>query len=106
MRVELHPEARAELAQAAAWHDESRPSFGDELVAAASSTFGKIANAPASFGAWLGAPPTATVIRKAKVARFPYLVAFEVHPDFILVLAVAHAKRRPLYWITRATSES
>jgi hypothetical protein len=41
-------------------------------------------------------------VHRAVVPRFPYVVAFEVHPEVILVLAVAHAKRRPLYWLTRA----
>ena len=34
--------------------------------------------------------------------RFPYVVAFEQHQDCVLVLAIAHAKRRPLYWLARA----
>jgi hypothetical protein len=41
-------------------------------------------------------------VHKAIIKRFPYLVAFEVHPDHALVLAIAHAKRRPLYWLARA----
>ena len=32
MRVELHPEAQAELRTAAVWYDEQRPGLGDELV--------------------------------------------------------------------------
>jgi hypothetical protein len=40
-------------------------------------------------------------IRKATVQRFPYLIAFEKHEQRLLVLAVAHAKRRPLYSLTR-----
>jgi len=34
--------------------------------------------------------------------RFPYGIAFEEHERHLLVLAVAHSKRRPLYWLTRA----
>jgi hypothetical protein len=41
------------------------------------------------------------VIRKATVQRFPYVIAFEKHERHFLVLAVAHTKRRPLYWLTR-----
>jgi len=36
------------------------------------------------------------------IQRFPYVIAFEKHEQHVLVLAVAHAKRRPLYWLTRA----
>jgi hypothetical protein len=31
----------------------------------------------------------------------PLRIAFEKHEQHLLVLAVAHAKRRPLYWLTR-----
>jgi hypothetical protein len=33
MRLELHPEARAELRSAALWYDEQRPGLGDEFIA-------------------------------------------------------------------------
>jgi hypothetical protein len=42
------------------------------------------------------------VIRKATIQRFPYVIAFEKHEQHVLDLAVAHAKRRPLYSLTRA----
>jgi hypothetical protein len=41
------------------------------------------------------------MIRKATTQRFPYVIAFEKHAQHVLVVAVAHAKRRPLYWLTR-----
>ena len=42
------------------------------------------------------------LIRKATIQRFPYVIAFEERDRHVLVLAIAHAKRRPLYWLTRA----
>ena len=33
MRLELYPEARAELRSAAFWYDERRPGLGDEFIA-------------------------------------------------------------------------
>ena len=41
------------------------------------------------------------MIRKSTIQRFPYVIAFEKHEQHVLVLAVAHAKHRPLYWPTR-----
>jgi hypothetical protein len=38
---------------------------------------------------------------QGNLPRFPYVIAFERHEHYVLVLAVAHAKRRPLYWFTR-----
>ena len=63
---------------------------------------GRIANAPTSCPAWPGTQARGALIRKTTVQRFPYVIAFEEHEQHLLVLAVAHAKRRPLYWLTRA----
>ncbi len=41
-------------------------------------------------------------IRRAVAEQFPYVVAFEAHDDHVRILAVAHGKRRPLYWLARA----
>ena len=102
MRLELHPEARAELRSTALWYDERRTGLGDEFIAEVSGTLDRIGKAPESYPAWPGTPGVDPLIRKATVQRFPYLIAFERHEQHLLILAVAHAKRRPLYWLTRA----
>ena len=50
---------------------------------------------------WPGTRAAGPLIRKATIQRFPYVIGFEKHEHHVLVLAVAHAKRRPLYWLTR-----
>jgi toxin ParE1/3/4 len=40
-------------------------------------------------------------IRRFLLARFPFAVLFLVVPDGVVVLAVAHTKRRPFYWRRR-----
>jgi toxin ParE1/3/4 len=105
VRIELHPEARAEIREAAIWYEERRPHLGDDFVAAVSALTEQLQEAPASFPLWPGVPPTRTPqppIRRAVLQRFPYALAYETHPDHARILAVAHAKRRPLYWIGRA----
>ena len=39
--------------------------------------------------------------RRLRLHRFPYLVVYVDRPELILVVAVAHAKRRPGYWSRR-----
>ena len=39
--------------------------------------------------------------RRARVNRFPYVVVFEIRTDEVLVVAVAHASRKPGYWQRR-----
>jgi plasmid stabilization system protein ParE len=101
VRVELHPEARAEFRSAAVWYDEQRFGLGDEFVAEVTGTLARIAEASHSYALWPNVKHAAVPIRRALVQRFPYAIAFEVHADQIRVLAVAHAKRRPLYWLAR-----
>ncbi len=101
MRLELHPEARAELRSAALWYDERRPGLGDEFISEVSAALGRIGDAPESYPPWPHPRAAGPLIRKATIQRFPYVIAFEEHEQHLLVLAVAHAKRRPLYWLTR-----
>ena len=50
-------------------------------------------------------PESAPVIRgevRGKIiSRFPYTLMYRAEDDIILVLAVAHQKQRPEYWIDR-----
>ena len=103
MRVELHPEARAELRAAAVWYDERRPMLGDDFVNEVSAMLDSIGEGPASFPVWPGTSGEGLSIRRAVVNRFPYVVAFEMHSEHVIVLAITHAKRRPLYWLSRAS---
>ena len=103
MRVDLHPEARVEFRAAALWYKERRDGLGDEFVAAMAVTLQRIGESPASFPRWPSTQHTSPTIRKATIERFPYLIAFEQHQNYALVLGVAHQKRRPLYWLGRAS---
>jgi plasmid stabilization system protein ParE len=103
VRLELHPEARAELRSAALWYDERRPGLGDEFISEVSAALDRIGDAQESYPPWPRTRAAGPVIRKATIPRFPYVIAFEEHEQHLLVLAVAHAKRRPLYWLTRTS---
>jgi plasmid stabilization system protein ParE len=105
VRAVLHPEARRELRRAALWYDERSPGLGHEFLAEVAATLDRIGERPQSFPPWpnarnVGREP----IRRAVLRRFPYVLAFEVETDQILVLAVAHGKRRPAYWSGRIST--
>lgn len=44
------------------------------------------------------------MVRSKGVAGFPYRVVYFVDDDWLTVVAVAHAKRRPGYWRDRVLS--
>ena len=102
MRVRLLAQAEKEAQEAALWYEERRPGLGDEFISAISASLDRVSDAPESYPAWPGTRAEGPLIRKATTQRFPYMIAFEKHEHHVLVLAIAHAKRRPLYWLTRA----
>jgi hypothetical protein len=101
VRLELHPEPGGELRRAALWYDERRPGLGDEFISEVSAALARIGETPDSYPAWPHTRAARALIRKAIIQRFPYVIAFEKHEQHVLVLAFAHAKRRPHYWLTR-----
>jgi hypothetical protein len=86
VRLELHPEARAELRSAALWYDERRPGLGDEFISEVSAALDRIGDAPESYPAWPWPRTRAEgpVVRKATIQRFPYVIAFEEHERHLL----------------------
>jgi plasmid stabilization system protein ParE len=92
LRVELRPEAFEELVDAVEWYERDYPGRGVRLRLAVDRALARIAEQPISFAERLGA-------RAAPVARFPFVVFYEVVDErTVKVLAVAHEKRRPGYW--------
>jgi hypothetical protein len=105
VRIELHPEAQSEIRSAALWYEERRAGLGDEFIEEVSKGLWRVEQSPASFPVWPGTGESLVPIRKVVLGRFPYLIAFEVRLNQAFVLAVAHANRRPLYWLGRSCQE-
>jgi toxin ParE1/3/4 len=104
VRLVLHPEAHTELQAAAVWYDEQRLGLGDEFVADANATFSRLAATPQHFPTWPGLHEAEPPVCRALLSKFPYVVACEVHDEYVLVLAITHVRRRPLYWLTRSAT--
>jgi hypothetical protein len=71
--------------------------LGDRFVERVNEALRRLEEAPAMYPVWPGTDMSPIPIRKAVLDQFPYLVAFELHTDHVLVLAVA----QPLYWLAR-----
>jgi plasmid stabilization system protein ParE len=99
--LRILPEAEEELAEAAVWYEARRAGLGVELVAIVDRAFEEIADAPLVCGLWRDDRP----YRRKILARFPYVIFFRVDADTVVVLAVAHSKRRPGYWADRSVRE-
>lgn len=83
--------------EAAAWYEAQKTGLGADLLAVVDEAFERIVANPKSYAHWREDRP----YRRCVVPRFPYVVFFTVEEQSILVVAVAHARRRPGYWIDR-----
>jgi plasmid stabilization system protein ParE len=98
--VLFESEAAAELADAAHWYDDQHPGLGSAFLAAVEATVDEIDRWPDASPLVAGTPVD-LLVRHAIVRRFPYRVAYLVVGDAIRVLAIAHTRRKPRYWIHR-----
>lgn len=101
MQVELLREALTELHAARLWYGEQRTGLGEEFFHETLDALTRIGESPEAYPRWPGTESFRFIVRKAPVRRFPYRLAFETRADRVVVVAVAHAKRRPLYWVGR-----
>jgi toxin ParE1/3/4 len=102
--VRLSPEAIDELFETAVWYRARRPGLELEFLVEIDRVLPLIGSSPASFPRLLDLPED-LVIRRALLPRFPYAVIFMDLGEHVRVLAVAHAKRRPGYWLDRVSKE-
>lgn len=45
--------------------------------------------------------PVSSRVRALPISRFPYSVIYRITSEAIIVLAIAHQRRRPAYWTQR-----
>jgi len=90
LRIQSH--AQGEINQAFDWYFERSPAAADAFLTEIDSSLSQIVDQPQLY------PEFTKNTRKRVLSRFPYSVIFQEQADVILVVAVAHAKRRPGYW--------
>ena len=89
--------AREEFAAAVRWYEEQRTGLGAEFFDAVVETTDRIDAQPE-----ISTPASADQqTRRVLVQRFPYQVINRLLPKEIVIIAIAHLKRRPGYWKAR-----
>ncbi|MBI5480422.1 MAG: type II toxin-antitoxin system RelE/ParE family toxin [Deltaproteobacteria bacterium] len=96
-RLRVRPEAQEEILAAAEWYETRRPGLGVDLVAALDEAFEELQESATRDPTWRAGFP----YRRRSLRGFPYLI-FYLTGDDIEVVAVAHARRRPGYWVDRS----
>ena len=97
--LRISAEAEDELEAAARWYEQSKVGLGREFLAAVDETMARIVENPRA-----GSPVPAVDdkdIRRFFVQRCPYHVVYTLLTNRLQVLAIAHDRRRPGYWVDR-----
>ena len=100
MKFRVLPEAQAELLEAADWYDRRQALLGNELLAEVHTQFNTIRSTPFSLPQIEGYAGGLD-LRRLLFKRFPYVVSVLCRADEVVVVAIAHARRRPLYRLNR-----
>lgn len=102
MRLEwrAHAEAQEELRAAAHWYEGRLEGLGEVFVDAVEQAVESVLDPTFSWGYYRGARRSPQIYSR-RVAGFPFLVIYVRVEAVVHVLAYAHERRRPGYWMNR-----
>jgi len=98
--VRLDPEAEAELQEAASCYAARSKAASRRFLKQVLALARVIGDAPDRFPRLVD-PRTERPVHRALVPGFPYALVFLAADDRVHILAVAHTRRDPGYWIHR-----
>jgi toxin ParE1/3/4 len=95
MRLIYHPDAEAELIEAARFYEKRVSTLGAQFLEATDQAIRVILDAP---DRWRVIEAN---VRQYLMPRFPYAIYYRILPDHIRILAFKHHSRHPDYWCYR-----
>ena len=95
MKITFLTFARQEIDEAYAWLEERSSGKGLEFLDDLDRAVRRVVTFP------LASTEVEPGVRRCLFAHFPYAMLYGIDEDTIVVLAVAHAHRRPNYWLGR-----
>lgn len=94
-RAEFHPAAEDEFLAAARYYESQAQNLGTEFIEAVEATSAHLCRFPDT------GRPFGSRLRRFLVRRFPYALIYRAASERVLIVAVAHVRRRPGYWRER-----
>jgi len=92
----FHPAAETEHLESVAFYESRQPGLGASYLTAFEEAMSAIVETPKRYR--IRRSPD---IRRKNITKFPYYIIYRETPDGIQVLAVAHNRRQPGYWLKR-----
>ena len=99
MKVALLPPAQLELDEAFAWYESQVVGLGYGFL----DEFNRAVRLAVSFPELY--QQVSPGIRRCLLNRFPYGLLYGQNEGVIVIVAVAHLRQRPNYWLDRMTSK-
>lgn len=96
--VRVDSAASDEFTAAIRWYEARRPGLGGEFHDRVVDVIATLEAQP-DIGNMVGPDP---MTRRILLLGFPYQIVYRLRPAEIVIVAVAHLKRRPGYWKNRA----
>ncbi len=96
LAVDYRPGARRDFDESFDWYSERSTRAAIRFANAVDAALTVVAADPERFTA------VDELHRECPVRRFPFRIVYRVVEHRVLVVAIAHAKRRPGYWKDRA----
>ena len=91
----LHSQAKADLLSSAEYYERENWALAGRFAAEMDRLVQEACANPSVYRAFRAGA------RRHFGSRFPYAVIYVDEPDHVLILAFAHFKRRPGYWLDR-----
>ena len=86
------PEAEQEMLEAAIYYQSQSLGLGLDYLSEVERAIQAIAESPTTW------PVIDDELRRRLVRRFPFGVLYRIEPQEIVIIAVAHLRRKPGYW--------
>ena len=94
--IDYLPGARSDFNESFDWYAERSAQAAQRFADAVDAALLRVAANPTQFA---GAD---SVHRECPVKKFPFRIVYRLIDNWVLVVAIAHSKRRPGYWRNRA----
>lgn len=95
MTFEFLPDADTEFREAVRYYESEAPGVGLVFISEVHKAISTLIAHP------LAAKKVRGSVRSKVLLHFPYNLLYSIEPDMILIVAIAHHKRRPVYWARR-----
>ena len=97
-RLEVRPDAVADIEQAADWYDRRESGLGIEFARGVLQAIDSLAKNPLLYRI----RHQRKNVRWKLLDRFPYRIVFRITDDLITVIAVLHSARHERHWQARS----